>query len=154
MDTLTDDQRTRAYAICDAIAEGGPNGKLHKACRTHGVSWQTFWHWKAEDESLAARYAHARTINAQWWRDHAGEVAEDATPQTVQVAKLRHDNAKWQARVADPREFGDKVDVTSGGRSVSAVILMPPEVVPQITATATLSPPEPAVDAEPVVNAS
>ena len=119
-------------AITDDICQRVANGeRIHKACSANGINWQTFWGWKDaetdEGREIAARYARARSLSAEHYADKAVTAAEDATPETVQVARLQADTYKWRAKVSNPLAYGETVDVTTGGKAISAVILMPPE---------------------------
>lgn len=44
----------------------------------------------------------------------------------VQIAKLRRDDAVWQASKADARAYGDKVDVTSGDLPLAGGVMVLP----------------------------
>ena len=44
--------------------------------------------------------------------------ADEATPDTVQVARLQVDTHKWRAKTANPKQYGDKVDLTSAGARI------------------------------------
>lgn len=45
-----------------------------------------------------------------------GKVVTAVTPQSVQLARLKHDAFKWQAGKENPKKYGDKVDVNHSGK--------------------------------------
>lgn len=113
------DQRTRkqiTQAICRRIVNGE---RVHKACSLEGVDWHTFWEWKLEDHELATLYARAREGSADSWEDKATEHTENATAETVQLARIREDNARWRAKMADRRRYVDRIDITAVSAQVS-----------------------------------
>jgi transposase len=118
--------------ICDRLSQGEP---LRQICRDERMpSWQTFYRWKAEDESLSRRIAHAREAGfdaiAEECLDIADETAFDtvstehgdrANTEWISRSKLRVDTrlkllAKW-----DPKRYGDKMDLNHGGQDGNPV---------------------------------
>jgi hypothetical protein len=99
--------RTRSE-IADAILVNIISGdRLHKACEKEGIKWHIFWEWKGNDPDLAQRYARAREASAESWEDKSTEHAETATAENVNVARLKENNARWRAKMANPAKFAD-----------------------------------------------
>ena len=112
-------RREIVEAVCLHVVAGD---RVHLACSKEGIVWNQLWEWKLQDPELQALYARAREASAESWEDKATDHVETATMATVQLAHLREGNAKWRAKMANPRAFGEKVDVTSGGESFPALI--------------------------------
>jgi len=64
------------------------------------------------DTEFAKQYAHAREAQGHREADEIREIADLATPEDVQVARLRIDARKWRASKLAPKVYGDKVDVS------------------------------------------
>ena len=62
------------------------------------------------------------------WEDRATEAADNATPDTVQVARLQFDAYRWRASVANPKKFGPKLDVTGDVTHSLGVVFLPAKV--------------------------
>ena len=84
------------------------------------------------DEAAATRYARARLASADFYADKAQDAVESAkTVQDATIGRIKAEVYRWRAKVANPRVYGDKVDVTSDGKAIqAAVIVMPPERIP------------------------
>lgn len=119
--------------VCDRIAAGE---LIVDAAKAENVNPATVWKWAAADESLGKMYALAKEAAADALAFEALRVARDAMGLDgpgVQAARLNVDTLKWAAARRRPKEYGDKVDVTSGGeRLVSAVIALPIEEIPAL----------------------
>ena len=110
--------------FCARLAE---RDSIQEACRAAGKDWRWLWDYKAHRIEREAEYRRARSYSGHSWADHSSQVAADATPETVHVARLQEDNARWRATVANRREFGSSVDVTSDGEAMRpAVVILPP----------------------------
>lgn len=98
-------ERTRleiVQAICERIVNGA---RVHVACHDEGITWKTLFFWKAADDELGTLYARAREASAESWEDKASEVAE-----LSKDFRLQEDNARWRAKMANPRKFSDRQD--------------------------------------------
>lgn len=125
--TFTPEQKAAIVAeICALIADGG---KVAESCETAGITWRDLWNWKAADAEFAAQYARARSVSGVSWADRASRAVEDMKVpegQEVQAARVKAAHYEWRAKVASPREFGEKVDVTTDGAALtSAVVILP-----------------------------
>lgn len=120
----TERRRQKADVACKHISEGK---KVNRACQLAGFTWRELWEWKADDPVIAAWYVRARAANGEVWEERSTEHARKATPETVGVARLREENARWRANMANRKQYGHSVDVTSQGESIRpAVVMLPP----------------------------
>lgn len=76
---------------------------------------RTFYRRIAEDQAFCQRYARARESQAHREAEEIREIADEATPETVQVARLRVDARKWRASKLAPKVYGDKLEVNGAG---------------------------------------
>ncbi len=70
---------------------------------------------QAGDEAFCEKYARAREAQAHRETDEIRRIADAATPEDVQVARLKIDARKWRAGKLAPKVYGDTVDVKHGG---------------------------------------
>lgn len=76
---------------------------------------QTFYNWISNKKSFFDNYARAREVAADVAFDEMQEIADNAEPQDVQVAKLRIDTLKWRLARQSPRKYGDKQAIEHTG---------------------------------------
>jgi Bacteriophage Sf6, terminase small subunit-like len=62
-----------------------------------------------EDEDFLERYAHAREAQADKYFQEIVEIADAATPETVNVARLRVDSRKFTVARLAPKKYGDRI---------------------------------------------
>lgn len=99
-----------ADEICDRLAKGQSLRKICGADRGDFLPGQnTVFKWLDENEAFAKQYARARELQADAKFDEAGEIAENATTENVQVARLQIDTIKWQTSKLAPKKYGDKL---------------------------------------------
>lgn len=67
----------------------------------------------ADDENFAKQYARARDIQADVEFDETKRIADMATAEDYNVARLRIDARKWRASKMAPKKYGDKLAVDS-----------------------------------------
>jgi hypothetical protein len=95
--------------ILERIAEGE---SLRKVCRADDLpSRETVRRWLRDDPEFRAQYALAREEQADAKFEEAWEIADAATSETVQVARLKVDTIKWQASKLAPKVYGDKLAI-------------------------------------------
>ena len=93
--------------ICDAIASGQ---SLDEACLKAGMpSDTTVYRRMAKDDAFAGKMAAARAAQQDHEVEHCIKIADQATPEDVQVAKLRIWARQWRAGKLNPKKYGDKV---------------------------------------------
>ena len=74
----------------------------------------------SEDDTFAEQYASARVVQAHREVDEIRAIADAATPENVQVARLQIDARKWRASKMAAKVYGDKLDLNhSGGVTVT-----------------------------------
>lgn len=114
-----------------------------KAVVKAGISSQTFWAWLDDDKDKSNQYARACEARSELKFD---SIEEDysAVPNYdeygkvdsgwVALQRLKIDAKKWELSKLNPKKYGDKVDVTSGGDKISSAptainigIVRPPE---------------------------
>ncbi|MDQ1855746.1 hypothetical protein [Chryseobacterium sp. WLY505] len=121
------------------VDEGKPVRQILK--EKWAPSTSTFFDWLEEDEKKAKRYARACEIRADILFEEMHEIA--FTPEigeTVEMnqkggkngkkemrkiqgdmlghRRLKVDTLKWQISKLNPKKYGDKLDVTSGGDKI------------------------------------
>ena len=110
-------------AILDKLSSGETVLGL---ARTLGISHTAFYDWVDRGgEARAAALARARTRGGQSLAEETLEIADSATPQEAQVAKLRVDTRRWLASKMAPDEYGDKqqplVNIDLGSMALDAL---------------------------------
>ena len=108
--------------ILEFIASGGTISAL---CKVLGVGNTTFDRWvERGGETRKAAYARARTRAAQSLAEQTIDIADAATIQEVQLAKLRCDRRAWLASKLS-EEFSDKqaplVNIDLGSMALDAL---------------------------------
>jgi hypothetical protein len=116
--------------ICERLSKGEP---LAAVCRDeHMPGCRTVYDWMEERPDVSASIARAREEGEEALLAGCLEIANEPTEKTqfgaydgghIQDKKLRIDTtlkllAKW-----NPKKWGDKVDVTSGGETIPAPII-------------------------------
>lgn len=103
---------TVGVELCRRIGEGEA---LHAICRAPGMPSQSgFYLWLHRYPEFAEMYAVAREIQAFRLFDEVREIADAATPETLQIAKLRIAAIQWQASRLGPKGPGEKARETEG----------------------------------------
>ena len=108
---------------CERIAQGDT---VADAAETAGIDRGTLWRLKERSDELRDAYARARSLSAESYDDEALALArrivadENATSEQIAAARVLIDQLKWTAGKRRPREYGDKVDVTSGDKPLAA----------------------------------
>ena len=93
--------------ICARLAEGS---NLVEICQDPNMpDRRTITKWQSIDEELYARIARARDIGQEFTVDECRSIADLATPEDVNVAKLRIWHRQWEASKRAPKRFGDKI---------------------------------------------
>jgi len=109
-------------AIVDKISQGETVLGL---ARTLGISHTAFYDWVDRGgEARAAALARARTRGGQSLAEQTLDIADAASPQEAQVAKLRVDTRRWLASKMN-EEYGDKqqplVNIDLGSMALDAL---------------------------------
>jgi len=137
----------------DEIFAGLMDGKsLGEICGPHRDDWlpseRTVYRRISDDPDFWQRYARAREVQAHREVEEIKAIADLASAEDYNVARLRIDARKWRASKLAPQKYGDKLAV--GGASdlppiqtedVSAVDLIKARL-DAISSRATGKPPE------------
>ena len=106
--------------VCNRIAEGR---SLRSVCKDEGMpSTSGFMEWVKRDVALTEQYARAMEDRAEALFEETKEIADSATPETVNVARLQVDTRKWFLGKLDSKKYGDRsqVDHTNNGKEFQA----------------------------------
>jgi hypothetical protein len=102
-----------AEDICARIAGGT---SLIQICKAEEMPHKvTVLRWLDKKPDFAAKYARARELMADHYFDLMQDIADSATTETVQVAKVRLDTMRWRVSKLLPKKYGDKVDIEHNG---------------------------------------
>lgn len=96
-------------------------------------SSETFYKWLSDDEIKAKQYAHACEERADSIFEEILNIADDGTndymtnkngdeilnSEHVQRSKLRLEARKWVLAKMNPKKYGDKLDLTTGGENMN-----------------------------------
>ena len=97
-----------AEAFCREISQGHSVAEICE--RRDQPSQQSVYTWLREDEDFRERYARAREAQADKYFQEIIEIADAATPETVNVARLRVDSRKFTVARLAPKKYGDHVE--------------------------------------------
>jgi len=120
-------------AIFDLIE----NGKsLRFALKEVNLSSSTFFIWIDEDVEKSKQYARATEERAEAILDEMIDIVDDSSNdvlemdlgdgivntrinnEVIQRSRLRYDARKWLVSKLNPKKYGDKLDMTSGGEKL------------------------------------
>jgi hypothetical protein len=116
------------------IAEIEQGSSLRAALRKYApLRMSTFQNWLDKDKSKQDRYVRATQLRAEAIFEDILSIADENYKDTyvdengiertdhdvVQRAKLRIDSRKWMLAKMQPTKYGDKLDVTSGNRTLA-----------------------------------
>lgn len=108
--------------VFDHISQGKTVDSVIKAL---GVSIGGFYKWIDRDAKRGELLTRARTRGGQSLAEQTLEIADSATPQEAQVAKLRVDTRRWLASKMAPDDYGDKqqplVNIDLGSMALDAL---------------------------------
>lgn len=112
--------------IADEICERLIGGEsLRRICLDdHLPDARTVHRWLVVNEAFRQQYAHAKEIQADTKFEEAWEIASSATPEDVQVARLKVDTIKWQTGKLAPKKYGDKIQQEVSGPDGGPVMLV------------------------------
>lgn len=107
-----------ADEICDRLAK---DESLASICRDeHMPDVTAVYRWRDANDQFREDYARARTDQGHYAADTVGEIRRKIMAGEIewQVGKAAADLAKWEASKRAARDFGDKLDLTSGGEKL------------------------------------
>ena len=113
-----------AEAFCREISQGHSVAEICE--RRDQPSQQSIYSWLRGDGDFLERYARAREAQADKYFQEIIEIADAATPETVNVARLRVDSRKFTVARLAPKKYGDHIshDVKGGGINFQPQILI------------------------------
>jgi len=120
--------------ICARIAEGK---SFRTICRDDAMpGLRTVITWLREKPEIQRQYVCARDAQADAYFEESFEIADKATPEMAQIARLRVDLRKWAAARLAPKRYGERITQehvgAEGGPVAIARPLCPDEVAEQI----------------------
>lgn len=96
----------------DFFAQVAEGKSVHKICANKRfVSKSKLYRCLAEDEQLWDRYARAKEMAQHAAVNEIQDIADEATADSVHVARLRIDARKWQASKLAPKVYGDRLAI-------------------------------------------
>lgn len=116
-----------ADEICERLADGeslraickssNVNGKLtERTCEPWFPAASTVCKWVEHNtHGIGERYARVRVLGYDQMAQQALEIADKASPDDANVARLRLDARKWFLSKVDPVRYGEKVQLTGDG---------------------------------------
>ena len=108
--------------IFDLVASGQT---IESLCGTVGISCGSFYDWLEKVPSRAESLARARARGAHSLAEQTISIADAATRDDVQVAKLRSDNRWRLASKLNPEVYGDKqqplINIDLGSMALDAL---------------------------------
>lgn len=98
-------------------------------------STSTFYQWLDSNEEKAKQYARATQVRADIIFDEIIDIADDSSGdkkvvehgevmdgEYVARSRIRIDTRKWVLSKLNPKKYGDKTDITSGGEKINTNI--------------------------------
>lgn len=101
-----------AESVLDSLVDGTA---ITTICKKLGCVPSTVYRWAYKDDQFAQQFSRAREYSADALVDQAQEIADTATPENVQVAKLRCDMLLKRAACYRPSKYGQKAQVDHAG---------------------------------------
>jgi hypothetical protein len=128
--TPADDTAEKIARVLARIEDGE---LVTDACVAESMSKLTLYAWRDATDANKVRYARAREAQADKIAEDAMVIADDASGDTrygprdalipdseyQSRSRLRFDARRWYLSKIAPRTYGDKLDVTSGGKPLS-----------------------------------
>ena len=118
--------------VCSEIEKGRALRNVLKDDKMPSTS--TFYEWLDNDDVKSKQYARATSVRADIIFDDILSIADENTNDTyindngievvnndvIQRSRLRIDSRKWVLSKLNPKKYGDKTDITSGGEKITA----------------------------------
>ena len=112
------DKQAVIEEICTRLTDGE---SLRKICRDeHMPAISTVMLWLTKDAELSEQYARAKAEQADTIFQEVLDIADTATNEDVNVARLKIDARKWMAGKLKPKVYGDKV-VVGGDKDMDPI---------------------------------
>jgi hypothetical protein len=107
-----------ASRICELLA---CDNSLESICAKEGMpTTRTVHRWRKQNDEFGRDYADAREEQGHYAADTLGDIRRKILAGEIdhQVGRAAADIAKWEASRRAAKDFGDKIDVTSGGERI------------------------------------
>lgn len=122
-----------ADKICEQLSQGI---SLRTVCKGDKMpSAASVFNWLRTKKEFLEQYARAKEESADAMIEDILDIADDGVndwmeveygentvwktnPEAIQRSRLRVDTRKWIASKMKPKKYGDKMDVTSGGKAI------------------------------------
>ena len=103
----TDYTQVLGLRICELVAVM-PMGLSHLCDAVKEIPCEsTIRLWRLHNAEFSAQYARAKLLQADVLAEDCLEIADNSTPETVNVDRLRIDARKWLASKLLPKQYGD-----------------------------------------------
>jgi hypothetical protein len=114
--------------ICGRIANANAQRTIAKDI---GVDWVTMTAWINADDARIQQYARAREVMADNYAEESIAIADSdcneegldgrmrVSSALVAQKRLQYDARKWYVSKLAPKRYGDKLDVTSEGKTIN-----------------------------------
>lgn len=127
----------REKILTDIFSKIEDGKSLRKALMEIPLSSKTFYEWIEADEEKVKQYARASELRAEALIDEMFDIADDSSQdieqyeiiegvnatrtnhEVIQRSRLRYDARKWLASKLNPKKYGDKIDMTTGGEKIN-----------------------------------
>lgn len=99
-----------ADRMCSEIAIGR---SVKDVCDNEdwSCSESSFYLWMMQNDYFAEKYTRAKEAAQEVEAEKMRQIADEATPETVNVARLQIDTRKWIAARQAPKKYGDRQTV-------------------------------------------
>ncbi len=103
-----------------ALASGK---SVTSACKEVGIDRVRFYYEIANNTEIATRIARAREVGIDARIDGNQDIADAATPEDWQVARLRIWERQWAASKIKPKMYGDKIQQEVAGKDGGPIVI-------------------------------
>lgn len=137
----SEEDKTRIVnQVCGRILSGGAVRNIMKDSELPDFS--TLLEWVSVDEVKSKQYSRAMELRGELLFEEMIDICDDGSNdwmerfnregevvgwqvngEHVQRSKLRVDTRKWYLSKLNPKKFGDKTDLTSGGEKLQTTII-------------------------------
>lgn len=118
------------HAVFELVANGMTKKRL---LETLGISRSAWDRWVQKSAERAERYSRAREAGADSLADDTLAIADEASPEQAQIAKLRIEARRWLAGKINPAAYGEKqgpsVSISFGDMALDSLRKRPPTVI-------------------------
>jgi len=131
-----------AAEICAEFSTN-PRASMKSVSEKFDFAASTIFKWLADNDSFSEMYARAKQEQSELLVDEMLSIADDGKLDTetriakdgteyeatksdvIQRSRLMIDTRKWIAAKLKPKKYGDKLDLTSDGKGLQPVIIVP-----------------------------